>query len=167
MGKGNLTLHVPTFEELWFRQRMLEDPETMAYNHAWGGIIPWPRERWTAWYEYWLIHPEGKRFYRYLRDEDTGNFVGEIAYHRDEQGLCQANVIVYAPFRGKGYGRRGLRLLCEAARENGYDALYDDIAADNPAMDLFLSEGFQLVEERSLTHLLRKELSGPYRTTKM
>ena len=158
MGKGNLTLYVPTLEDLWFRQRMLEDPETMAYNHAWGGIIPWPRDRWAAWYEYWLIHPEGKRFYRYLRDEDTGDFMGEIAYHRDEQGLCQANVIVYAAYRGRGYGRRSLRLLCEAARENGCDALYDDMAADNPALGLFLSEGFHPVEERALTRLLRKDL---------
>ena len=113
VDRTNVTLHIPSLEELWFRQRMLEDLETMAYNHAWGGIIPWPRDRWAAWYEYWLIHPEGKRFYRYLRDEDTGDFVGEIAYHWDDQeGFCQADVIVYAPCRGRGYGRAGLRLLC-------------------------------------------------------
>ena len=43
MTKVKLTLYTPTLEDLWFRQRMLEDPETMAYNHAWGGTIPWPR----------------------------------------------------------------------------------------------------------------------------
>ena len=37
-----LTLYVPTLDDLWFRRRMLEDPETMAYNRAWGGTIRWP-----------------------------------------------------------------------------------------------------------------------------
>lgn len=154
-----LTLYVPSLDDLWFRRRMLEDPETMAYNHAWGGRIPWPRENWQPWYEHWVVHPEGERFYRYLQDEDTGDFVGEIAYHRNEQGLCQANVIVFAPCRGRGYGREGLRLLCQAAKENGFCALYDDIAADNSAVGLFLSEGFELVEERGSTRLLKKDLS--------
>ena len=115
MSTGKLTLYTPTLDDLWFRQRMLEDEETMSYNRAWGGTIPWPRERWASWYEHWIVHPEGKRFYRYLKNEDTGNFVGEIAYHLDEQGMCQADVIVFAPCRGQGYGRESLRLPCEAA----------------------------------------------------
>lgn len=154
-----LTLYVPTLDDLWFRRRMLEDPETMAYNHAWGGTIPWPRENWQPWYEHWVVHPEGERFYRYLQDEDTGDFVGEIAYHRNEQGLCQANVIVFASCRGRGYGREGLRLLCRAAKENGIHVLYDDIARDNPAIGLFLSEGFTIAAERERTRLLKKDLS--------
>ena len=152
-----LTLHTPSLEDLWFRQRMLEDPKTMAYNRAWGGTIPWPREAWQPWYEHWVVHPEGKRFYRYLKDED-GVFVGEIAYHRDEQGMCQADVIVFAPCRSRGYGREGLRLLCQAARKNGIDVLYDDIARDNPAIDLFLSEGFVVETEKEMTCLLKKRL---------
>ena len=44
-------------------------------------------------------------------------------------------------------------------REHGVDVLYDDMAADNPAIGLFLSEGFQLVEERPLTRLLKKDLT--------
>ena len=137
-----LTLYRPNLSDLWFRQALLADEETMSYNRAWGGTITFPEEDWADWYDYWIARPEGKRFYRYLRDEDTGNFVGESAYHRDQQGLCQANVIVYAPARGKGYGRAGLRLLCAAAKENGITELYDDIASDNPAVGLFLRHGF-------------------------
>ena len=94
------------------------------------------------------------------KDEETGIFVGEIAYHWDDaEQLCVADVIVFAPYRGRGFGRSGLRLLCQAAREGGFAVLYDDIAKDNPAIDMFLSEGFELVEEKELTRLLKKELS--------
>ena len=156
-----LILHTPTLDDLWFRQRMLADLATMAYNRAWGGIIPWPEEAWSDWYKWWIVHPAGKRFYRYLRDRESGDFVEEIAYHWDDQeGFCQADVIVYAPCRGRGYGRAGLRLLCRAARENGFDALYDDIARDNLAIRLFLSEGFEVVAERDMTRLLKKDLTA-------
>ena len=37
-----LSPYAPSVEELWFRQRMLADPETMSYNRAWGGPIPFP-----------------------------------------------------------------------------------------------------------------------------
>ena len=136
-----LTLYRPNLSDLWFRQALLADEETMSYNRAWGGTIAFPEENWADWYDYWIARPEGKRFYRYL--SDGGLFVGEVAYHFDaELGGMIADVIVYAPARGKGYGRAGLRLLCAAAKENGITELYDDIASDNPAVGLFLRHGF-------------------------
>ena len=45
-----VTLHRPALEELSFRQSLLSDPDTMAYNHAWGGTIDFPQERWEDWY---------------------------------------------------------------------------------------------------------------------
>ena len=130
----------------------------MSYNHAWGGTIPFPKEKWLSWYACWLCDPEGRRFYRYLKDKE-GVFVGEVAYHWDEDDQkVLADVIVYAPFRGKGYGREGLRLLCQAARENGIEVLHDDIARDNPAIRLFLSEGFVIETEKEMTYLLKKKL---------
>lgn len=136
-----LTLYRPNLSDLWFRQALLADEETMSYNRAWGGTISFPEEDWADWYDYWIARPEGKRFYRYL--SDGGLFVGEVAYHYDaELSGFVADVIVYAPERGKGYGRAGLRLLCAAAKENGVTELYDDIASDNPAVGLFLRHGF-------------------------
>ena len=153
-----LVLYRPEPEDLGFRQMMLVDEDTMSYNHAWGGTIPWPREQWADWYEAWVVHPEGKRYYRYLKDGD-GRFVGEIAWHHDDgTGHDIADVIIHAPYRGKGYGGEALELLCAAAKENGVAALYDDIAADNPAIGLFLRHGFAEESRTEEKIILRRVL---------
>lgn len=155
---GGLTLHRPSWEELWFRQTMMADPETMSYNHAWGGTIPFPEDRWKDWYDHWIVKHENRRFYRYLKDP-ADCFVGEIAYHYDEERrIYAADVLVHAPYRGLGYGSRGLELLCEAAKENGVTVLHDDIAADNPAISLFLRYGFAEEYRTDEIVMLRKEL---------
>lgn len=153
-----LTVYEPEYRDLWFRRKMLEDEATMAYNHAWGGTIPFPEEKWRPWYDHWIVHPEGKRYYRYLMDQD-GRFVGEIAYHYDaEYDGYVADVIVFSEFRNRGIGSEGLELLCTAARENGIECIYDDIACDNPAIHMFLGLGF--VEENRTEDkiILKKEL---------
>ena len=137
-----LTLYKPEREDLRFRQALLADEVTMAYNRAWGGTIPFPKEDWEDWHRRWVRDCADGRFYRYLQDEN-GAFIGEIAYHFDgESGNCLANVIVHAQHRGKGYGGEALELLCAAAKENGIAVLWDDIADDNPAVRLFLNHGF-------------------------
>ncbi len=137
-----LTLHKPILEELWFREKMLGDEETMSYNHAWGGTISFPKEHWGDWYNYWLTNHENRHFYRYLQTED-GSFVGEAAYHYDaELNMYIADIIVFSEERGRGYGKEGLRLLSMAAKEHGIEVLYDNIAIDNPAIALFLQQGF-------------------------
>lgn len=152
-----LKLYEPCIEDLWFKEKMMGDIQTMAYNHACGGTIPFPAERWEGWYAKWITNQNGKRFYRYLRHEDT--FVGEIAYHFDEERqIYVADVIVYAPYRGKGYGREGLLLLCDAAKANGVKVLYDDIAADNASLALFLKCGFSEVLRTDKYVLVKKEL---------
>lgn len=149
---------IPTLEEMWFRQMLLADEETMAYNHAWGGTIPFPRQDWEEWYKSWVADPEGKRYYRYLKDGDS--FVGEAAYHYDPgcDGYV-ADIIILASFRGRGYGSRALEMLCSAARENGITVLYDDIASDNTAAAMFLRHGFREVYRTEEKILLRKDLS--------
>ena len=151
-----IELHVPCPKELSFRQKMLADADTMSYNHACGGTILFPETAWSGWYDRWIAHPDG-RFYRYIRDTGSGEFVGETAYHSDGEKYL-ADVIVYAPCRGRGYGAAGLALLCKAARENGVYELYDDIAADNgAAVRLFLRCSFA-VEYRTDEIVMVKKL---------
>ena len=153
-----MDLYIPKLEDLWFKEEMLADPETMSYNHAYGGTIPFPRERWANWYKRWVTHHENKRFYRYLMQPD-GTFVGEIAYRLDdERGMYMADVLVHAKYRGLGCGRTGLELLCQASKKNGIDVLYDDIAIDNPAVSLFLRYGFTEEYRTDEIVMLKKQL---------
>lgn len=154
----DVSLHVPAFEELWFKQQMLEDADTMSYNHAYGGTISFPREKWSAWYDRWISHPDGKRFYRYLKNRE-GEFAGECAWHYDEKrDSYLMDIIIYAPMRGRGYGSRGLDLLCETARQNGIRELCDEIASDNPAAEMFLRHGFHEVYRTDFYVMLRKDV---------
>ena len=141
--RQKIRLYLPKPEDLWFKRSLLADPETMSYNLAWGGTISFPKEHWDEWYTRWIRCADGKRFCRYITADCSRIFVGETAYHYDpESGSWLADVIIHARYRGRGYGREGLRLLCEAARTNGIAVLKDTIAADNPAVRLFLQEGF-------------------------
>ena len=117
-----LELYEPQVEDLWFKEKMMGDEQTMSYNHAYGGIIPFPKEYWADWHDRWITNHNGKRFYRYIKDRDT--FVGEVAYHFDgERQIYIADVIIYAPYRGKGYGRKGL------LQRFGFAALAEVVAA--------------------------------------
>lgn len=156
---SQISLHKPIFEELTFRQHLMADEKTMSYNHAYGGTIEFPKERWKSWYERWLDDTSGKRFYRYLKEEETGQFVGEVAYHFDEeQGNYICDVIVLDQFRGNGYGKQGLQLLCKAAKVNGLDGIYDEIAINNLSVQLFLKNGFMEVERTEDTVVVMKNL---------
>ena len=135
----------PELEDLWFRESMMSDSETMSYNGAWGGTIPFPKEDWDEWYTLWVRNSGHDRYYRYLKDDANKVFVGEISYHFDKlRNIYLCDVIIKAEFRRRGFGTQGIQLLCEAAKANGVKALYDDIAADNPSTHLFLKNGFSI-----------------------
>ena len=140
-------LKIPEFDELIFRKEMLLDPKTMEYNHEYGGTILFDEKSWELWYGRWILGNPKEIFYRYIYDQELQENVGEVAYHkREEKGniVYIANVIVLYKYRGHGYGKRGLRLLCKAAKENGLPGLTDDIAAGNPSLPLFLKNGFRI-----------------------
>lgn len=41
-----IALYKPRIEDLWFREKLINDGATMAYNHTCGGTIPFPKEKW-------------------------------------------------------------------------------------------------------------------------
>ena len=135
--------YIPKLEDLYLREKLLNDETTMSFNQRWGGVIAFPRDAWAKWYDYWISSANNLRYYSYLINENN-EFIGEIAYHFDGKYYL-ANIIIHAKYRNRGYGKEGLALLCKIAKENGIKELYDDIAIDNPAISLFLECGF--VEE--------------------
>ena len=148
----------PRLEDLWFRQAMMTDPETMEYNRVWGGTIPFPCEKWAEWYDIWVQNPN-KRFYRYITTGRSRSFVGEAAYHYDpDEGIYLADVIIAAQSRRQGFGKAGLQLLCEHAKNEKIPELYDNIAIDNPGIHLFLQCGFQETCRTDEIIMLRKIL---------
>ena len=116
-----LTLHVPAPEELDFRQKLLSDPESMGYNAGCGlespgyhndtGCIDFPREDWDGWYARWVGN-EPERFYAYLKDTESGEFVGEVSlYETGGPGVYEMGIVLHSSRRGRGYSSEGVSLL--------------------------------------------------------
>lgn len=40
-----LSLYEPKYDDLYFRQMILADKETMSYNNTWGGTISFPEKK--------------------------------------------------------------------------------------------------------------------------
>jgi putative hydrolase of HD superfamily len=123
-----LTLYIPKPEDGWFYTKMMSDPETMAYNAPWfppDGCIPDPEEEWKRLSSDW-IGAEPERFYAYLRRTSDGAFVGDVNFHHTpERGWWDMGIVIYAPERGQGYGKQGLRLLAEYAFSHGVTRLHN------------------------------------------
>lgn len=132
-----LRLYIPRPEDGWFYVRMMSDPATMAYNAPWfppDGCIPNVTEEWDDLCAGWIGH-EPERFYAYLQRASDGAFVGDVNYHLNGQGTqYDMGVVIYAPERGKGYGKAGLGLLVDKAlRVDGVPALHNDFETTRDA----------------------------------
>lgn len=110
-----LELYIPKLEELWFSQKMLSDPETMSYNDPWGGCIDFPESEWAQWYDHWMDR-EPTRFYAYIRRCSDGQWLGDVNFHyTPERDWWDMGIVLYAPYRGKGYAAPALKLLLDRA----------------------------------------------------
>ena len=131
-----LTLYLPKPEDGWFYTKMMSDPATMAYNAPWfppDGCIPHPEEDWANLTEHW-IGQEPQLFYAYLQRKSDGAFVGDVNYHyTPERDWWDMGVVIYAPERGKGYGKQGLRLLADHAFSHGVKRLHNEFETTRDA----------------------------------
>ena len=123
-ARSALELYIPRAEDMWFTRRMQEDPATMAYNAGWDvsfegyhpdtGCIDFPESAWAAKHAYLVGHEPG-RFYAFVRERESGEFIGEVNFHRVPEGWHEIGVVLYAPYRGRGYGYAALELLLRRA----------------------------------------------------
>lgn len=68
------------------------------------------------------------------------------------------SIIVAAARRGRGYGADALELLCREAGAVGIIEIYDDIAAGNRSLGLFLRHGFSVVSSGDGAVLVKRQL---------
>ncbi len=116
-------LHVPSFEELDYRQKILAQPDTMAYNRGYElglenydnetGCIDFRKEYWEGWFSRW-VNNTPDRYYAYIIKSDENIPIGEVAlrYDDSENGYC-VDIIIEAKYRGNGYSQEALRLLID------------------------------------------------------
>lgn len=154
-----MELYIPKLQDLWFYQKMLSDPVTMSYNDPWGGCIDFPKEEWVAWYDRW-IGREPERFYAYIQVDNT--WVGDVNFHyTPEKEWWDMGIVIYAPYRGRGYAFPALQLLAERAfRVCGIARLHNDFEDNrSAALHIHRKLGFQEIglENGLIQLLLTKE----------
>lgn len=152
-----LALYIPKLEELWFYQKMMSDPETMSYNDPWGGCINFPKEEWADWYDWW-IGQEPKRFYAYIRRCSDDAWIGDVNFHyTEEKEWYDMGIVLYAPYRGKGYAYPALKLLLDHAfRDCGISRLHNDFEdTRSAALHIHRKAGFkEMGVENGIIHLM-------------
>jgi len=153
----NISLYIPNIEDFWYEEKIQADPDSMSYNagydvsyygyHYDTGCIDFPKDRWQEVYD---RRVKEKRYFAYIRDNDINEFVGYVNYHynkNDDRYEC--GIVIESIYRGKGYAKEALSLLCEAARENGVKEMYDNFEIDRGnTLDVFNAVGFNVVEEQ-------------------
>jgi len=132
-----IDLYIPKREDLWFYQKMMSDPETMSYNAGWDvdfygyhrdtGCIDYPDEVLDDWYQQW-VGMEPDRFYAYIRRTTDNAWIGDVNFHYSpEKDWWDMGIVIYAPYRGKGYAVPALKLLLDHAfRGCGIPLLHND-----------------------------------------
>ena len=155
----DLQLYIPNKEDGWFYVKMMSDPATMAYNAKWfppDGCIPNADEEWKDLYKYW-INNQPKRVYAFLQRVSDGAFVGDVNYHLSSDGnWYDMGIVIYAPERGKGYGKQGLGLLLEQAFiKDKIPCIHNDFETTrDAAYKIHLDNGFKEIgKEDGVIHL--------------
>lgn len=122
----NIKLYQPKENELDFAKNILKDPATMAYNKGYDvnfpsydkdtGTITHSDRYWKKWYDLYFTNP-GDYFYAYIYDQDLKVFVGDVNFHPSKLNphARDIGIVIKDEFRGKGYGKAGLKLLIDEA----------------------------------------------------
>lgn len=152
---NRLEIYIPNLEDYWYEQKLQNDPKTMSYNAGWNvsydgyhydtGCIDFPKEKWESTFE---KRKDCNKFFAYLKDIEKDEFVGYINYHynkNDDRYEC--GIVIENKYRGKGFAKEGLKLLCEEAKKNGVKSLYDNFEKNREGNKIFSDVGFKIVDK--------------------
>ena len=164
----NISLYIPKLEDYWYEEKIQSDPLSMSYNagydvsyygyHYDTGCIDFPKERWKEVYDRRI---KENRFFAYIKDNDINELIGYVNYHYNKnEDRYDCGVLIDYNFRGKGYSKIALKLLCDTAKNNGVEELYDNFEIDRGnTLNVFKSVGFEIVEEQCWKKF-NKEVKG-------
>lgn len=166
--KKNISLYIPSIDDFWYEEKIQSDPQTMRYNagydvsyygyHYDTGCIDFPKERWQTVYERRINE---NRFFAYIKDNDLNEYVGYVNYHYDKnEDRYYCGIVIESKYRGKGYSKVALKMLCDAAKKNGIKELYDNFEIDRAnTLDIFKAIGFEITENQKWKKF-NKDLKG-------
>lgn len=150
----DICLHIPSYKELWYRKKIMSDPETMSYNKGYElnfdeydqetGCIAFPERAWADWYTY-FVGQEPLRFYAYLVRKKDGVFIGEVNLHKNqEHPWHEMGILLEARHRGQGYSEPALKLLLQYAFEKmNVNSVHNQFEATRTAaLQTHLAAGF-------------------------
>lgn len=158
--RQSVQLHVPTIDEMWFRQACMEDPKTMKYNAGYEvsfdgydyktGCIAFPLEMHETWASEKLNDPNF--YYAYIVDKKQNKFVGYVNLKKDPNtSYATMGIVVKDEFRGKGYMRPAMIQLLKTAKKMGIKRVLDNVPENRSyALKVFLSLGF-IVKDKIIT----------------
>ena len=161
----NIRLYIPELKDYWYEQKLQSDPRTMSYNSGWDvsysgynystGCIDFPKYRWQEVYD---KRKKENIFFAYILDEELNEFVGYVNYRFGADNRCNIGIVIEDKYRGKGYAKKGLKLLCSKAFRDGIGKLYDEFECSRKeALELFKSIGFVEVENKTLRRFSKDE----------
>jgi len=154
----NLSLYVPELEDYWYEAKVQSDPLSMDYNagydvsydgyHRDTGCIDFPKDKWEETYN---KRKNNNKYFAYIKDNDLNEFVGYVNYHYNKSDdRYECGILIESTYRGKGYSKDALKLLCDKAREDGIKELYDNFEISREsALDVFKQVGFEVVKEQT------------------
>lgn len=163
----NVSLYVPKLEDYWYEAKLQSDPDTMSYNagydvsyfgyHYDTGCIDFPKEKWEESYNKRINE---NKYFAYIKDNDTNEFVGYVNYHynkNDNKYAC--GIVIEASHRGEGYSYYALKELERVAfEENNISELSDMIPLSREgAIKVFKKAGFIHTDEEYIAKKFNKE----------
>lgn len=154
--ENDIKLYKPHFEDLWYREKLVNDVRTMYFNGGNDGTFPFGHLKWKCFFDKWVNQNEYRYFY--IVDKN-GEWVGEVTCTDYENGDCsRVNIIVKAEKRKNGIGSVAYALLCEVLRKDGIRVIEVDVQGDNPIVYWLEKNGFLRVATREDSSLYRKNI---------
>ena len=137
-------LIIPEINELSYRRKLLKNRKTMDFYRE---TISFEKEEWEAFWKNHVNVDHTHSFYGYIFCDGCMDFTGSAAYCRNEEtGRHECFVLIEEFRRNDGYGREGVRLLKETAKNYGIDELYATVDKDSSVIGFLKKVGFEEFE---------------------